>query len=202
MYLLSRFAFTKALCASFAIVIVLSNFFLKVVLVFPGKNSLTLEEMAKQVNGNESVCREDSHTDDAGDAPADGQNDSPNMDIKQHNSEPGGESIDMERENQSVSDKTTLEGKLDNSLLLKRKAEDHLGRQKRIRRSIQRAPFERAVFVDSTWKQTKGITADDRLKGTAWLLPQTFIHQCLLSVEIYASAYSYWYTIDIDTENI
>ncbi|XP_048731172.2 tRNA-uridine aminocarboxypropyltransferase 1-like [Ostrea edulis] len=127
----------------------------KVVLVFPGKNSLTMEEMAKRINKN------DSYNDCAGDS----QHDSPNTDMKRHDSKLG-ESDDEEEESKSVSDETTvtMEGKSDKGLPSKRKAEDHPGRQKKIRSSKQTVPFERAVFVDSTWQQTKGIVADDRLK--------------------------------------
>lgn len=55
---------------------------------------------------------------------------------------------------------------LEESSPYKRKAEDTEGeKSKKQKISSGEPPFERAIFIDSTWKQTKGIIADDRLKG-------------------------------------
>lgn len=55
---------------------------------------------------------------------------------------------------------------LEESSPYKRKAEDTEGEKSKKQKILSgEPPFERAIFIDSTWKQTKGIIADDRLKG-------------------------------------
>lgn len=66
---------------------------------------------------------------------------------------------------------------LEESSPYKRKAEDTEGeKSKKQKISSGEPPFERAIFIDSTWKQTKGIIADDRLKGIIFFqsLPYLF----------------------------
>lgn len=73
---------------------------------------------------------------------------------------------------------------LEESLPYKRKAEDTEGeKSKKQKISSGEPPFERAIFIDSTWKQTKGIIADDRLKGIIFFqsLPYLFLKErCML----------------------
>lgn len=66
---------------------------------------------------------------------------------------------------------------LEESSPYKRKAGDTEGeKSKKQKISSEEPPFERAIFIDSTWKQTKGIIADDRLKGIIFFqsLPYLF----------------------------
>ena len=47
----------------------------------------------------------------------------------------------------------------------KRKLEVCTEERQAVRRRKMAAPFTRAVFIDSTWNQTRKISADERLKG-------------------------------------
>ncbi|XP_061172718.1 tRNA-uridine aminocarboxypropyltransferase 1-like [Saccostrea echinata] len=136
----------------------------KVVLVFPGKKSLTLEEMANTL----STCDTKQNVDTISGSGKDSfsrslvkdQNDTSTYNMKGNNSKPGDLSDEGKGNN---SDESKLDENADMSPL-KRKVEEDQGSQKKQRTFKRAPPFERAIFIDSTWKQTKGIIADDRLK--------------------------------------
>lgn len=73
---------------------------------------------------------------------------------------------------------------LEESSPYKRKTGDTEGeKSKKQKISSGEPPFERAIFIDSTWNQTKGIIADDRLKGIIFFqsLPYFFFKErCML----------------------
>lgn len=142
----------------------------KVVLVFPGKNSFTLEELARNSgskpkdtdnnsgNNAQNSCRVSSEI---------GQNEYPSKNLKDNN--PVNRISSDKGSNPTSEDpcsQVTASGHVpEKSSPYKRKAEETEGEKpKKQKTSSREPPFERAVFIDSTWKQTKGIIADDRLK--------------------------------------
>lgn len=144
----------------------------KVVLVFPGKNSLTLEEIAsisstiKQSTENHNDCIQNPGRSSSGNM----ENGSPCKNPKGNShfsdEDKGG---NLTAEEQDSTDLTLKQ------VSTKRKNEDTTTEdQKKQRTYLIDPPFERAVFIDSTWKQTKGIIADDRLKGTHDMLQLHF----------------------------
>lgn len=141
----------------------------KVVLVFPGKNSLTLEELARNSrskpkdrdnnsDNDQNSCRLSSEV---------GQNESLCKNLKGNNPVNGSSSDKGSNptSEEPCSKETASCQVLEESSPYKRKAGDTEGeKSKKQKISSGEPPFERAIFIDSTWKQTKGIIADDRLK--------------------------------------
>lgn len=146
-------------------------FSFKVVLVFPGKNSFTLEELARNLGSKldnnsgdnaQNSCRVSSKIE---------QNKSLCKNLKGNNpvnvvsSDKGSNSTSEDQCSKDLKETASCQV-LEESSPYKRKAEEIEGEKtKKQKTSIREPPFERAVFIDSTWKQTKGIIADDRLKG-------------------------------------
>lgn len=139
----------------------------KVVLVFPGKNSFTLEELARNSGSKLDNNSGDNDPDSCRVSSKMGQNKSLCKYLKGNNPVNG---ISSDKGSNSTSEdpcskETASCQVLEESLPYKRKAEETEGEKtKKQKTSIREPPFERAVFIDSTWKQTKGIIADDRLK--------------------------------------
>ncbi|XP_062615440.1 tRNA-uridine aminocarboxypropyltransferase 1-like [Saccostrea cucullata] len=136
----------------------------KVVLVFPGKNSQILDEMANALRTNDtkqnvdgiSGCDKDSFLS----SPVMEQKDSSTPNMNGNCSTLGNLSDDGKGNN---SDESELDEKSDISLL-KRKGQEDQEFLKKLKTFKREPPFERAIFIDSTWNQTKGIISDDRLK--------------------------------------
>lgn len=141
----------------------------KVVLVFPGKNSFTLEEMAKSSGSKPKT--EDNFSDNAQKSCRTSsikeQNESLCKNFEEDNALNG--TLPDKGCNPALEDPCSIETAscpvLKELSKCKRKAENTEGENPKKRKTFSREPpFERAVFIDSTWKQTKGIIADDRLK--------------------------------------
>ena len=136
--------------------------------MFPGKNSLTLEEIAsisstiKQSTETHNDCIQNP----GWSSPGNMENGSPCKNPKGNNSTNSHFSDEDKGGNLSAEEQDSTDLTL-KQVSTKRKNEDTTTEdQKKQRTSLRDPPFERAVFIDSTWKQTKGIIADDRLKGT------------------------------------
>lgn len=136
--------------------------------MFPGKNSLTLEEIAsisstiKQSTENHNDCIQNP----GWSSPGNMENCSPCTNLKGNNSTNSHFSDEDKGGNLTAEEQDSTDLTL-KQVSTKRKNEDTTTEdQKKQRTSLRDPPFERAVFIDSTWKQTKGIIADDRLKGT------------------------------------
>lgn len=147
-------------------------FSFKVVLVFPGKNSFTLEELARNSGSKLDNNSGDNDQDSCRVSSKMGQNKSLCKNLKGNNLMNG---ISSDKGSNSTSEdpcskETASCQVLEESSPYKRKAEETEGEKtKKQKTSIREPPFERAVFIDSTWKQTKGIIADDRLKGIIYV---------------------------------
>lgn len=161
-------------------------FSFKVVLVFPGKNSFTLEELARNSGSKLDNNSGDNDQDSCRVSSKMGQNKSLCKNLKGNNPVNG---ISSDKGSNSTSEdpcskETASCQVLEESSPYKRKAEETEGEKtKKQKTSIREPPFERAVFIDSTWKQTKGIIADDRLKGI--ILSELYINTLYFTIYKY-----------------
>ncbi len=108
------------------------------ILIFPGEGSVTLEELAKQCDIQHSE--------------ADADCDSTPITETKKCDKYGDNEVTASSESELATGK--------------RKAEYDAGPSlKKPNTGVKIAPFDRVVFIDSTWNQTKKIFMDERLRG-------------------------------------
>ena len=144
--------------------------YFQVLLVFPGEHSVTIEELAQQYREAHSAnshsaaltnsaprCPNDSHVrSTAEELPAKAASDG------------GGPSLPT---SQTTSCKRPVSDVESESPSVKRlkpdstDAPEHSSTGEPVDSAPRSLPYERVVFIDSTWNQTKKIFCDERLKG-------------------------------------
>ncbi|CAC5411590.1 DTW domain-containing protein 1 [Mytilus coruscus] len=155
-----------------------------VVLVFPGNDSLTLEELANQKDiklkscqyedkGNvlckESHMESQDHNSDES-KPLSNTAQVFNKTLEEHHDSdnPWQISDSISGEVTPAFSTETQPGELQTSgsCIIKRKFENN----EEAVSSVDKAVFKRAVFIDSTWNQTNRISTDERLKGLPYIM--------------------------------
>ncbi|XP_071157246.1 tRNA-uridine aminocarboxypropyltransferase 1-like isoform X1 [Mytilus edulis] len=145
-----------------------------VVLVFPGDNSLTLEELANQkdVKQNEdkgSVLCKESYMESQDQNCDESKPVSYTAEEENHSSDnPRQISDNISGEVTPVISTETQSGELlkSGSCIVKRKFEN----DGEAVTSTDKGVFKRAVFIDSTWNQTNRISTDERLKALPYIM--------------------------------
>ena len=149
------------------------------ILIFPGPESVALEELAKQggplnmdntrltneCGGNSPSANQIQESESGGDSLTANQIKG-NEKTNQKRVINSGKVNQIQEPSLLVGDKDNLE--TDQSAL--RCADDETNneppsKKQRKQRSVYRAPFDRVVFIDSTWNQTLKIYKDERLQG-------------------------------------
>ncbi|XP_052095368.1 tRNA-uridine aminocarboxypropyltransferase 1-like isoform X2 [Mytilus californianus] len=155
-----------------------------VVLVFPGNDSLTLEELANQKDIKLKSCQyedkgnvlckeshmesEDPNSDDS--KPVSHTAQVFNKTLEEHHDSDNhwqiSDSISGEVTPAFSTETQPGELQTSGSCIIKRKFENN----EEAISSVDKAVFKRAVFIDSTWNQTNRISTDERLKGLPYIM--------------------------------